>query len=76
MTAMLIRVRVQARARKAEVEAMPGGRLKVRVTAPAHEGKANQALVMVLARHFGVSKSRVRIVAGLASRSKLVEIAQ
>lgn len=40
----------------------------------AVDGKANDALVRVLAEHFGVSKSRVTIVRGHASRTKIVEI--
>lgn len=40
----------------------------------AVDGKANDALVRVLAEHFGVSKSRVTIVHGHASRTKIVEI--
>lgn len=40
----------------------------------AVDGKANDALVRVLAEHFGVSKSRVTIVRGHASRTKTVEI--
>ncbi|MFC1568491.1 DUF167 domain-containing protein [Candidatus Margulisiibacteriota bacterium] len=50
------------------------GRLKVHLTAPPVEGKANQALIEVLAGHFGVKKQQVRIVRGKKSRQKVVEI--
>ena len=40
----------------------------------AVDGKANEALVRVLAEHFGVAKSRVQIVRGHASRTKAVAV--
>jgi uncharacterized protein len=72
---MKLRVRVQPGARKPGVEALPDGTLKIKVTAPAHEGKANQAVIEALAVHLRIPKSRVRILSGETSRSKLVEVA-
>ena len=46
----------------------------VKVKEPPIEGKANRAVVRVLARHFGVAPSRVRIVSGLTSKDKVIEI--
>ena len=40
----------------------------------AVDGKANEALVKVLAEHFGIAKSRVEIVRGHASRTKIVAV--
>ena len=71
---MKLRVRVQPNARKPGVEQLPDGTLKVKVTAPPHDGKANKALVEALAEHFGVPGSRVKILSGERSRSKLIEI--
>lgn len=51
-----------------------GDRLRVRVTAPPLEGRANAALVKFLARQFRVARSRVRLVAGEFARDKVVEI--
>ena len=51
------------------------GRLKVYLTAPAVEGKANQALIEFLAEHFKVKKNSISIIRGLTSREKVVEIA-
>ena len=50
------------------------GALKVRVTEPPTEGRANRAVVELLAEKFGVPKSQVEIVAGETSRRKLVKI--
>ena len=50
------------------------GRLKIKVTAPAIEGKANKALIELLAGHFNVRKSAINIVKGDKGRDKIVEI--
>jgi len=47
---------------------------KVYLTAPAVEGKANRALIEFLAEHFDVKKSQVRIIRGLKSRNKVIQI--
>ncbi|MFA6548570.1 MAG: DUF167 domain-containing protein [Candidatus Margulisiibacteriota bacterium] len=47
---------------------------KVYLTAPAVEGKANQALIEFIAEHFGVKKRQVKIIKGMKSRQKVVEI--
>ncbi len=49
-------------------------RLKVYLTAPPVEGKANAALIEFLSEHFKVKRSRIRIVHGQKGRLKLVEI--
>lgn len=51
-----------------------GGVLVVRVKAVPEKGKANEAVVKLLAKHFGVAKNQVRIVRGLTGRNKVVEI--
>ena len=52
-----------------------GGRryLKARVSAPPEDGKANEALVCLLAKALNVGKSKVRIVSGTTSRMKTIE---
>lgn len=52
------------------VEVDDAGALTLFVREPATEGKANKAAVELLASHFGVPKSRVRLVAGALSRVK------
>ena len=52
------------------------GRLKVYVTSPAVDGKANKAVLEVLAEHFNVKKRMVAIVSGQKSREKIVEISE
>jgi uncharacterized protein (TIGR00251 family) len=48
--------------------------LKVRVAAPPEDGKANEALVRLLAKVLGVGRTKVRIVAGASSRMKTIEV--
>jgi uncharacterized protein (TIGR00251 family) len=48
--------------------------LKVRVSAPPHDGEANAALLSVLAEFFGVSRSAVTILGGQTARVKMLEI--
>jgi len=48
--------------------------LKVYVTAVPEKGKANEAVIVLLAKHFGVAKSKIKIIKGEASRWKIVEI--
>jgi uncharacterized protein (TIGR00251 family) len=52
-----------------------GDMLKVRVTAPAERGKANAAVEALLAKALGVAKDGVRVVSGMTSPRKVVEIA-
>lgn len=47
--------------------------LKARVSAPPEDGKANDALIRLIAKALGVGKTKVRIVSGAASRMKLIE---
>ena len=49
--------------------------LKVSVTAPPAEGRANDALLQLLAREWGVPRRDLAIVGGLKSRSKTVRVA-
>lgn len=57
-----------------EVVGLIDGVLRVRIRAPATEGRANKELVAFLAGRLGVPKSRVRLVHGSSSRYKLVEV--
>ncbi|MBM4467450.1 MAG: YggU family protein [Chloroflexi bacterium] len=66
-------VRVVPRASRNEIVGVQGDALKVRLTAPPVEGKANEALVAFLAQRLGVRKSQVEIVAGGTSPQELRE---
>ena len=70
----LVVVRVQARARRNEITAEPGGGFRVRVTAVPEGGAANRAVTALLAEALGVAPSRLQLVRGAASRDKLFRI--
>jgi hypothetical protein len=67
-------VKVHPRARRSAVTGRVGDAWKLDLTAPPVEGKANEECVRVLAEVAGVARARVRILAGLTSRTKVVEI--
>jgi uncharacterized protein (TIGR00251 family) len=69
---MQITVRVIPGSSRSDVE--PGDPWRVHVHARPAEGKANEELLQIISRHFGVARSAVRILRGHASRSKTVEI--
>ena len=71
---MILELHVQPGASRSEFAGEHGGRLKVRLAAPATEGRANSELVEFLASYFGVPKRNVRVSAGLKSRRKRVVI--
>ena len=60
--------------RKQEVTQSPDGSYLVKVLSPAREGKANKELIDLLANYFRIPKSRIEIISGAKSRSKIVEI--
>lgn len=74
-TGVLLRVRVQPRARAERLEGVHSDQLRLRLTAPPVDGAANTACVRLLAKALGVSRSRVVIRVGLKSRDKLIHIA-
>ena len=59
---------------KADAISIEDGQLKVRVTVVPEDGKANKAVIALLAKALGVSKSSVTIVRGETARDKLVQI--
>ncbi len=69
---MKLKVRVIPNARKQEV--IEGEILKVKVRSPPEGGRANEEVIELLSKHFGVKKSAVKILKGLKSREKLIDI--
>jgi hypothetical protein len=71
---MRISVTVKPNSRVEGVVRTGEGEFAVRVSAPPVEGKANERVVELLARHFGVPKGRVSIARGAGGRKKIVDI--
>ncbi|MBI5905973.1 MAG: DUF167 domain-containing protein [Deltaproteobacteria bacterium] len=67
-------VRVVPRASREGVAGFEGGVLRIRLSAPPVEGKANEALVRFLAKALGVPRGRVTLAVGARGRSKVVRV--
>ncbi len=65
---------VKPQASKEKIVRLADGEYRVSVHAPAQEGKANEAVIELLAKYFSISKSAIKIIRGQTSRRKLVEI--
>lgn len=72
---MKIKVRVTPNS-KIEGVIKEGDMFLVRVKEPAKEGRANRAVIKLLADYFGVPQRQIAISSGLASRNKVIEISR
>jgi uncharacterized protein (TIGR00251 family) len=70
----LIKVYLQPKSSKNEIVGPYRDGIKVRITAPPVEGKANKALIRFLAKEFKTSASSVEILKGHNSREKMIRI--
>ena len=68
-------VKVHPRARKNAITGTVGDALKLALTAPPVEGKANQAVIEFFAELFAIARSSVTIASGESSRNKVIRIA-
>lgn len=71
---LIFMVRVQPRASRNEIDGEWQGALRVRLTVPPVEGRANEALRRFLATHLNVPVGAVKIASGERSRLKRVEV--
>lgn len=73
---LLLTLRLQPRASRDEIAGPYGDALKVRITAPPVDGKANAHLLRFLAELFDVAPSSVELLSGETGRDKRVRIAR
>ncbi|MEK7321545.1 MAG: DUF167 family protein [Pseudomonadota bacterium] len=71
---LILHLHIQPRAAKTEVAGPYGDRLKVRITAPPVDGKANTAVIALLSELCGVAKSNISLLAGATGREKSLRI--
>jgi len=71
---VVLQVKVHPRARRNAIDGVVGDALKVSVTAPADQGKANQAVREILAETFHISVASIKIQSGLTSPRKLLRL--
>ena len=71
---LLLAVRIQPGASDDKIVEVVDDALKIRITAPPENGKANSHLVKFLANSFGVAKSRVELITGANNQRKRLRI--
>lgn len=71
---MKIQVKVKPNSKVGEVS-QEGDGFVVKVKEPPKEGRANRAVIRLLAEHFGVPQSQIKILSGFTTRNKIIEIA-
>jgi uncharacterized protein (TIGR00251 family) len=69
-----LEVRVQPGARANEITGFEGAVLRVRVTARPEKGAANEAVIELIAKRLGIAKTRITLVRGTASRTKVLGV--
>lgn len=67
---VLVKLFVQPKARKNQVVGNYDGRLKIAISAPPVDGKANKEMISFLAKHLGLRKKQIEIISGDHSRKK------
>lgn len=72
--ASLLHVKAVPGAKRTELAGVLGDRLKVRVSQPPEDGKANRAIRELLAARLGVRASDVEIVRGISNAEKVVRV--
>jgi len=71
---VIFKIKVQPGASKNEIVGVQQDALKIRISAPPIQGKANKALIGFLAKELGVKKSEVEIVSGHTSKIKKIKV--
>ncbi len=71
---LVLSIRLQPRASRDEICGRYGDAIKIRITAPPVDGRANAHLIRFLASVFAVPQASVRIVSGTRGRNKKIEI--
>ncbi|MFQ5659466.1 MAG: DUF167 domain-containing protein [Gammaproteobacteria bacterium] len=71
---LIIHAHLLTRSKTDKADGIYGNRLKLHITAPPVDGKANKQLITFLAKAFGVAKSRINIARGKHSQDKTVVI--
>ena len=74
MSTRVIQVKVKPRARKSAIEGAGDGTFIAHVKASPVDGRANDELIELVARHFGCGKAAVSIKSGASARTKLLRI--
>lgn len=74
MQKQTLKIHLQPNAKRNEICGVYDDAIKVAITTPPIEGKANIALIKFLSKEFNIPKSNIKITKGLTSRNKIIEI--
>lgn len=69
-----VKLRVIPNARRSEVVGMHGESVKLKVASPAVQGRANEAVLELVAERVGVGIREVRLISGEKAREKLIAV--
>jgi hypothetical protein len=67
---LVVAIRVIPRAKHDAIVGVVDGTLRVRTTAPPADGKANKAVISLIAKHLGLAPSRIEVLRGHTQRNK------
>lgn len=73
---LILNVHLQPKSSRDEICGTHGDALKIKITAPPIDGKANAHLIKFLAKQFGVAKSKIELISGETSREKRLRVHQ
>lgn len=71
---MKVFAKITPKAKKDKVEEIDSEHFKIHVREAPEKGKANAAVIEVLAEHLGINENRIRLISGATSRNKVFEI--
>ncbi|QIV95329.1 hypothetical protein EDC55_11837 [Allofrancisella inopinata] len=69
-----ISVYIQPNSSKSEICGEHNGSLKIKISSPAVDGKANKVVIDFLSKHFKIKKKDIAIVKGITSRHKIIAL--
>ena len=69
----ILKVQVKPNTKQQKIQEQPDGSLTIYLKSPPVDGKANQELIKLLAKRYGIPKSQILIKSGASSRNKLIE---
>ncbi|MEQ1515799.1 MAG: DUF167 domain-containing protein [Usitatibacteraceae bacterium] len=70
----LLQIKVKPNARTSELSEMPDGTWLAQIKSPPVDGKANEELIALVAKHFDRRKSQITVKSGASGRMKLIKI--
>lgn len=71
---LTLKIKVEPRSSRAGIIGQYGDALKVKLTSPPVEGKANKELIEILAKEFSIARKDIEIISGQSSKNKIVKL--